>query len=167
MEKHLESISTFWKDNEISVAECAENIYEFLLILQKHNNVLFQKWYEQGNSKKEALKNKVELSQECFYKIVKQNWDKKFPHLGSSFTLWTGNIKEGHSASISFRLGAYGNKPHIKSSCVISFPYEGEQMRFYMEETNRQNLIKLMIGYWKPNKVLINGEVIENLNTFM
>ena len=157
MKNYLESLSVFWKEDEKSTSKCAESIYDFLVLLKNHNEILFSKWYEQSTSRKEALKNKLKLNQSTYNKIVEDNWDKKFQHLGSSFTIWTGN-DEGYSASISFRLGAYGDKPHIKSSCVISFPYLGEQVEHYKEDKNKQDIVSLMVNYWKPNKILINGE---------
>lgn len=82
---------------------------------------------------------------------------QKKPHLGSYFDFWTGNLNEGYSASISIRIGTYGNKPHIKSSCVIDFPSKGEQMIFYQNENNRNELITLLENYWNPYGLSING----------
>lgn len=77
MIEQLKYVSVFWRDNEISISECANSVYEFLLTLKKHNNILFNEWYEKGGSKKEGLKKKVEISQEYLSNIVKKNWDKK------------------------------------------------------------------------------------------
>lgn len=159
MKENIESISAIWKDGQKSVAECAELIYDFLQLLKNHNPYLFGKWYKKSSSKGKAIDETIEISQEYLYQIVEKKWDKKFPHLGCRVSFWNGIEEEGLASDISFNLGAYGAKPHIKSSCVIRLPYQGKQFEFYSEQSNQQKLIKLMENYWHPDKLLINGEI--------
>lgn len=162
MKDNFESISAIWQDGQKSVAECAELIYDFLILLNKHNSDLFSELYKKGYTKENAS-NRVELSQEYLYKIVEKKWDKKFPHLGCRISFWNGMEDDDTTADISFSLGAYGDKPHIKSVCVLSLPNKGKQFEFYKEKSNQNSLIKLMKGYWHPKKILVNGDLMEEI----
>lgn len=159
-DKYLEYISVFWKEGKISTDECTQRIYDFFKILKNHNEALFNSWYEQGIRKKEVLEKQIEFNLDTISEMVKKNWDKKNEHLGTSFALWTGHQEEGESASINFRLGAYGEKPHIKSGCVISFPYSGDQIDFYQNEKNRNEIIELIQNHWNPDKIIVHEEDI-------
>ncbi|HET8885634.1 MAG TPA: Imm52 family immunity protein [Salinimicrobium sp.] len=165
MEKRINSISAIWKSNKkTSVEECSKNILEFLLLLKNHNEKMFSQWYEKGRSKEEALEKKINLEQAYFKNALNRKWDKKFEDLGVRVSYWTGDADENKSAEISFNLGAYGNKPFNKNLCVITLPEENE---YYNSEANKESLIRLVVDYWKPDKVLINGDAIENLNTIL
>ncbi|MEM8939142.1 MAG: Imm52 family immunity protein, partial [Bacteroidota bacterium] len=118
------SISAIWKSKKKSVEECTELVLNFLLHLKDYDYNLFGVWYEKGNSKKKALEKKVELSIGYIQSALKKNWDKKFDDLGARISYWTGNEDEDKSSSISFNVGAYGDKSFNKNSCVINLPQE-------------------------------------------
>lgn len=159
MRERFNSISAIWKSDKKSVEECSKSVCDFLLLLKNHNENLFGKWYEKSRSKKKALENQIEIEQDHFYEALKKNWDKKFTDLGARISYWTGHKDEDQAGEISFNIGAYGEKSFNKNSCVITLP---EKYNYYEHEENKEALMKLMLDYWKPDKVLINGEIIES-----
>lgn len=153
MNEKIESISAFWFcDKKTPIEESAILITNFLLKL-KDNNKIFYEWYEKAYSQKEALKNKVVLEKDYFEKTLKKEYRKVDETLGTYISYWTGNTTEGNSANISFNLGGYGEKSFNKNSCVISLPQNDS---LYNQE-EREQLLKLMIEYWKPSQLRING----------
>ena len=157
MNDKISSISVIWRTPDRKpIEECAKMAYDFLWLLKNYDACLFGTWYEKGNSKKKALENEVVLSAEYLYNALEKNWDKKFPESGSRISYWTGH-EEGQSGAISFNLGAFGNKSFNKNTCVLNLPYEGDFC------TNKaKGLIALMSNYWKPDRVLVNGEEAED-----
>lgn len=118
----VEHIRIMIPKRDSSVQELARNVLETLVLLKKNNNTLFPDWYEQANSKKEALEKKVSLDEEYLVKLIESSWDKKFPRLGCSFTLWTGNNHDLQNSEISFSLGKTTINERLKNRIVLSFP---------------------------------------------
>lgn len=162
MKEKINSISAIWWSDKKTVEECANRVYDFFLLLKDYND-LFDRWFEKGYSKKEALKNEISIEQDYFYKDLNRKWDKKFDDLGARVSYWTGHDEETKSAEIAFSIGAYGDKSFNKNSCVITLPEEYDDGN----QSEHQGLIKLMKDYWKPDKLLINGETIENLDAII
>lgn len=158
----LKYVSAIWGDEHKTIAECAERIYDFLLLLKEHNEELFGVWYEQAMSLKEALELKVEISQEYFYRQVEKNWNKR-SHLGTQVWLWTGQEEDGYSAVVNFGLGGHPNNPNLSNACVVTLPYKGKYAEYYKEPANRIALMHLMQEFWKPDFLKVNGERIEEI----
>lgn len=158
MKERFRSISAIWieKDKK-AIKECAKNIYDFLILLKAHNPDLFASWYEKGYSKKEAMKRKIDITEEQFSKDLGKNKNKKHDDLGTTISYWTGNENEELSAAISFTIGGYGDKSFNKNSCVINLPSEG---KYYEIPENQESLKNLLVQYWKPDSALINGEPV-------
>jgi hypothetical protein len=159
MNKNFNSISAIWQSDKKSIEECSKKVYDFLILLKEQNNLLFGAWYKKSTSKKKSLENKIEISIDYFQKDLEKKMDKKFPDLGARISYWTGQENENKASDISFNICAYGSKPFNKNSCVITLPKASD---FYNSEENKELLIKLMLSYWKPDKLLINGEKMEN-----
>lgn len=144
-------------NEKVTLEECSEKVFAFLILLKKHNPDLFSNWYQKGKSKKDALLREVSLDETYFYDDISKNWDKKFDDLGARVSYWTGHQESGKSASISFNIGAYGTKSFNRNSCVVSLPKENV---FYDLRENQEALMSLFDNYWKPDKILVNGEEV-------
>ena len=158
MNDKISSISAIWRTpDQKSAEEYAKLAYDFLLLLKDYDACLFGTWYEKSNSRKKALQNKVLLSVKYLSDALEKERDKKFPEFGSIISYWTGH-EEGQSGAISFNLGAFGSKSFNNNTCVLNLPYEGDFCSI-----KATGLIQLMNNYWKPDKILVNGEEVENI----
>ena len=158
MKERFRSISAIWMEKEKkTIKECAKSVYDFLILLKAHNSDLFALWYEKGYSKKEALRKKLDINEDYFFKDLEKNKNKKHHDLGTTVSYWTGNENEGLSAAISFTIGGYGDKSFNKNSCVINLPSEG---KYYELPENQESLKNLVVEYWKPDSILVNGEPV-------
>lgn len=158
MKEQLKSMSAIWWNyNRVASNENAIKVYDFLSLLKEHNKDLFGDWYELGTSKKNAMLNKVHLTAENIRDKLDKNWDKKFDDLGTGVSFWTGHDDDDLSASISFKLGGYGRKPFNKNSCVLNLPNTSP---FYESLENQNALKNLLVKFWHPDKILINGEAV-------
>ena len=159
MSKKIDSISAIWySDDKALIENCTDRVLKFLILLKDHNNHLFGAWYEKANTKKEALENKVELNPAYIKDALHKKWDKKFDDIGSHISFWTGNTDEDNSSEISFKVGGYGRKSFNKNSCVLSLPINQN----YEDKNQCTELVELFINYWNPDKILVNGEEIED-----
>ncbi len=165
MKKKISSISVIWKSTEKeSIDGCSKKMYNFFVLLKNHNEILFGKWYEKGMSKKKALEGEIRIEQNYFYEVLKKKLDKRFPDLGVRVSYWTGHNEENKSAGISFNLCAYGAKSFNNNSCVIDLPSDND---YYEGNNKMRELIKLMVNFWKPDNLLIDGDKSENVVTYL
>lgn len=159
MNRKINSISAIWYSNDkTKIEECTDRVLKFLILLKDYNSHLFGTWFEKANTKKEALEKKVEFNPAYIKDALDKKWDRKFDDIGSRISFWTGNTDENGSSEISFKVGGYGHKSFNKNSCVLTLPVNqsSEDKDRYIE------LVELFKSYWNPNKLLVNGEAVED-----
>lgn len=155
MLERIESISAIWVEkHKVGLEECSKRIELFLQLLKKHNPLLFESWYEKGGIVKRATENKVDVNQNYFLNEL-QKIKRRYDDVGITVSYWTGRTMDVLSASISFTIGGYGEKSFNRNSCVLNLPIGSA---FYDQQQHRESLYKLIVDYWHPNEILINGE---------
>ena len=124
MKDKINSISAIWISNPKTLEDCSHLVLDFLLLLRKFNSNLFGQWFEKGASRKKSLESEVVLNADYIGAIIEKKWDKKFNDLGSRISFWTGHLNESFASEISIRIGAYGEKPYNRNSCILTLPDE-------------------------------------------
>ncbi len=156
MKNKVVSISAIWKPNkQESIEECAKNTLDFLLLLQGFDVAIFSTWFEKSSSPICALENRLKFDLDYLIKAFQKKYDERFPAAGSRISFWTGDTNEKSSA-ISFNLGSFGEKSFNKNICVIDLPSEND-----FDDKKIKKLMDLVSNYWKPDKLLINGQLVE------
>mgnify|MGYP000870876600 CR=1 FL=1 len=131
----------------------SKKVLNTLFLLREIDESLFTEWYEQGNSKKEALNLKLSLDIDSIEKIVLKEWDKKFPDLGSNFIFWSGKNNDLENTNISFRIGLLSQNKNLNNRVVISFPM-AIRIRKNDERINRISIALSQIWRTKEIEVL-------------
>jgi len=122
--------------------EIATKVLRFLNGLKIIDELEFSNWYEQGWSKKEALSKKVILEEEYLISVINDNWDKKFPELGTLFSFWTGKDDNEVNSVVSFTLGTTSKNPNLKGKVLLKFPNET------FNEEKVKKIISLLQEIW-------------------
>ena len=123
----------------------AQKVLAFLEGLKIIDEVEFSNWYEQGGSKKEALSKKVLFEPDFLLNKVNENWDKKFPELGTHFSFWSG--RDGvFDSSVSFNLGKTTTNTKLNTKVIIEIPIEANAPTLNNEKV--QEIIALMQDIW-------------------
>lgn len=139
----------------ISAEELSQKVFEFLINLKEIDSSLFSQWYEKGNTRQEALENKIPLESSFFTEKIKKKWDKKFPDLGSSIGFWNGNIEDEKSSDISFRLGVTSKNKNINNNISISFP-SFKELRITKDDERIFKIKRLITYIWDPLEIKVS-----------
>jgi hypothetical protein len=150
------SLGVHWYNRPKTLKECADELYEFLNILKSYKPEFFSQWYEGAFSKKKALEKKVEITYDYVKKHLSEGKykDNDYNKYCYNFGVWNGNPKDSLSGGISASLGSNEEKGW-SNNFIVDFPYDGPQMEYFREPKNLDELIKIMIDYWKPEKYQI------------
>lgn len=137
------------KDIAVKVLLTIQNLREFA-------PNLFNKWFEQSKTKKEAKQLEVRFDIGSIEAILQKNWDNKFKELGSSFSLWSGKEKNVSYVQLGFILGTTSPNQNLKNNLFIQFPYEEE---FCITAENLEyieNIQSLITNIWHPLEIEVN-----------
>ncbi|WP_108804936.1 Imm52 family immunity protein [Aquimarina sp. Aq107] len=150
--KIINKISVIWLNRKENLKESTEAFIDFLEELKKFDSRLGN-WYLKGNTREEALINKVILE----YEFVKKQFFKYADYEETALTkdsflisFWNGAPKDSLSCTIRASLGGEGKLN--SNNCVFNFPYEGEIYEYYRIQENWDNLLKFFIDYWQPDQ---------------
>ncbi len=151
----IEEISVGWNPRQATLKECINEYIIFMLRLKTFDPRLSE-WYLGGNSRKEAMKNKVEFTydfiKQSFYKNKK---DDDYPEFTFTFGLWNGAKIDAESFGVNVSLG--GDDPeNYNNNCLFNFPYKGEIYEHYLIQENRDKLLNFIVDHWDAERVLIN-----------
>lgn len=142
------------KKNE-GIEDLTDKVVFFLNNLKKIDETLFSYWYEQGKSKKQALENEVMFNKESLSKIIKKEWDKKFPELGSSFIFWSGKVDDMDNCQVSFSIGSISENKYINNRVVVKFP-KTKELQVNKNDERITKIEKLIKQVWDSKEIEIN-----------
>ena len=161
-------IGAYWKNRK----EFLENIISPALQTLKGLSELdeqFSNLYELGNSRKQALENKVLLTTENIKKLYQEGVKKNdldqegYNKIGYSFSVWTGQ-EDGKSSKISFRAGTSSER--LGNVCLIKLPYEGAAQDRLLRLDKVKGIMKLIIQNWDPDTMILkSGKLSDTLDT--
>ncbi|MDI9866328.1 hypothetical protein QM480_18455 [Flectobacillus sp. DC10W] len=124
----------------------SEKVFSFLHGLRNINESIFSDWFQQGWSKKEALSKKVDIEKNYLLSVVNKNWDKKFPELGTKFSLWTGKDNDLFNCISTFSLGKTTKNSNIRNIVTLVVPKQENVPD--IGENEIQSIISLMKEIW-------------------
>lgn len=109
------------KNNE-SIDVLSQRVLSFIIFLREITPKLFVNLHEQSWSRKQALLLNVSLDIQSIKQIVEKEWDKKYPELGSNFSLWSGGNNDSENVMITFLVGSTSSNKSIENTICIKFP---------------------------------------------
>jgi|SRR5690348_8259097 len=133
---------------EETVELIADKIVNFLNGLHEIDPQLFNDWYEQAGSKKEALQKKVLINTEFIQGVVRKEWDKKFPELGSGFSFWSGK-DDLEDVVLTFGVGMTTKNKNINNVINIKLPFD-KTLRLKKDDEKVSQIVELIKRCWNP-----------------
>ena len=146
---------------KIPQEKLAIKVLDTLLQLKEIDETLFSTWKKQGWSKKEAIKREVHFDYDYILAIIQKEWDKQFPELGCSFTLWSGNQKDIDNSQISFSIGKTTKNKSLSNVIYLSFPFS-DNLKYYSDDKRIKAIVEMLKNIWKSKKISI--DFLENSN---
>ncbi|HEY0604895.1 MAG TPA: Imm52 family immunity protein [Herpetosiphonaceae bacterium] len=159
-------IGVYWGVRKESVASCAERTAKLLTCLATCDPI-FEHWFEQGRSKKEALKSEIKVEPEALQKLLlggKNRTDvgnEVIKELGFRVGMWTGGSDDG-SASLTIKCGSYAPIPGI-NSCILSLPIEEPIAERLLHVPVLTSLLECMVAVWSPEWGLVTSRQYQSL----
>jgi len=145
------------KNRGFDKKEAYEAITGILIELEKIDNLNFGTWYKLGNSLKEALEKKVEVSKNEIEKNITTS-NNDLPDISTyDLSLWNGNSESKRQGGISFRIKK-SQKSQTPSSFVYSTPLTEEYQK--QLDKNLNKIIDVIVKYLNPDFIKYGDEIV-------
>lgn len=154
----------YWRARKESPEECGRRAEVFLTALSKVDPS-FSQWFKQGNSRKEALKHRIELDRASLEKMFRRGMDRVVEELGFRISGWTGG--DDYEAS-SFFITCGGHSEHVRNVCLIHLPSQGSGHLGPIGErvltaVVLTELVRAMAVAWEPDHAVANSSELSDL----
>jgi hypothetical protein len=141
----------YWGPRKETPEECARRAELFLATIA-NVDPSFSRWFEQGRSRKDALKRPIELSREALEKLVRRGRDRQFESLGYSVWAWNGESDDYDASGFDFGCGSYSEGQ--SNRCVINLPARGPNAERVLSAPVLTELVRSMVLAWEPESAL-------------
>jgi hypothetical protein len=159
-------IGAYWGSRAESLFQVRDRVLLTLLRLALVDEQ-FSTWYEQGMSRKKALENKLDLTEERIEKLcrkaVKRSEldDLLFAKYGFIFGLWTGHADD-ESSSVSFTVGGTFTVKGISNCCYITVPDEGAARDRLVQLNVAKQLMEILVDVWSPDYAVFISDTVRD-----
>ncbi|MFE8604819.1 immunity 52 family protein [Archangium violaceum] len=141
----------YWGPRKETPEECARRAQAFLASIAKVDPS-FSQWFEQGRSRKDALKRPIEPSGEALAKRVRRGKDRQFEDIGYSVWAWNGEPDDYDASGFNFKCGGYCEG--LSNRCVVNLPGRGPNAERVLSVPVLTGLIRSMVLAWEPDSAL-------------
>lgn len=157
------NLEAYWGSRKESIDECAAHVLDCLRQLAVGDEAFAQPWLKCGNSRKEALANKIELTSESLrnllakgrnrYDTTKEVIEDLGFYLGR---LWNGWDDEA-AAHVAFHCGAYPKLMPMPNDCLIEFPYGGPAANRIVQVNKLGCVMAAVVSSWDPDVAAVSS----------
>jgi len=112
----------YWGPRKESTEECARRAEVFLAAMA-NVDPSFSHWFQQGKSRRDALKRPIDPSRAAIEKLIRRGKDRQFEELGYSVWAWNGVCSDYEDCGFNFACGVYAEG--ITNRCVLNLPSRG------------------------------------------
>ncbi len=141
----------YWGPRKETPEQCARRAEAFLAALATIDPA-FSRWFEQGKSRKDALKRPIEPSGEALKERVRRGRDRQFEDLGYSVWAWNGASDDYDACGFHFYCGGYSEGQ--SNNCVVNLPIRGPNAERVLSVPILTELVRSMALAWEPDSAL-------------
>jgi hypothetical protein len=141
----------YWLAREESAESCARRAETLFRLLAACDPCLAQ-WFEKGWTREEALRHRIEPSQEAFRRAFGQKKPRDDFHLG----VWNDQA-DGSSSSLTFRCGS--SSIWVSSSCVLTLPHQGPIAERLLQAPVLVQVLRALALAWEPEWALVTSNL--------
>ena len=145
----------YWGSRKETLDMVSKRTYKFIKRISSFSTE-FSEWYMLGMNRKEALKNKITMTEEFIkelYLMDSKNTDMADQGQSTAFFslgLWNGKRDE-EASNLNFTLGGEFKTKNISNCCVLKLPFEGSFRDWLIKFENAKQLLELFIDEWNPD----------------
>ncbi|HYO59577.1 immunity 52 family protein [Archangium sp.] len=141
----------YWGPRKESPEECARRAEVFLAAVS-NVDPSFSRWFQQGRSRKDALKRPIEPTRAALEKLIRRGKDRQFEDLGYSVWAWNGVCVDYDDSGFNFACGIYSDC--VSNRCVFNLPTRGPNAERVLSEPILTGLVRSMVLAWEPDSAI-------------
>ncbi|WP_434386218.1 immunity 52 family protein [Melittangium boletus] len=141
----------YWGARKETPEECALRAEKFLKAMINIDPA-FARWFQQGKSRKDALKRLIEPSRPALENLIRRGKDRFFDEIGYSVWAWNGALDDYDASGFNFCCGGYGE---VRSNrCVLNLPTRGPNAERVLSAPVLAEVIRSMALAWEPETAI-------------
>lgn len=152
-------VGAYWGPRRETPESCARRAEAFLADMSKIDPA-FSRWFEQGRSRKDALKHPLENSGEALEMRVRRGRDIQFEDLGYSVWAWNGEPDDYDASGFKFTCG--GSSEGLFNNCVVTLPARGPNAERVLCVPVLTGLIRSLVLAWEPDSALATSSMLSD-----
>jgi hypothetical protein len=147
----------YWGPRKETPEECARRAEVFLAAISDVDPS-FSCWFEQGRSRKDALKRPIEPTHVALEKLIRRGRDRQFEDLGYSVWAWNGVCVDYDDSGFNFKCGAYSEA--VSNVCVCNLPTRGPNADRVLSVPVLTGLVRSMVLAWEPDFAIATSSML-------
>ncbi|WNG41136.1 hypothetical protein F0U61_51120 [Archangium violaceum] len=141
----------YWGPRKETPEECARRAEAFLAAVADIDPS-FSRWFEQGRSRKDALKRPIAPSPAALEKLIRRGKDRQFEDIGYSVWAWNGEPDDYDACGFDFKCGGYCEG--LSNRCVVNLPTRGPNAERVLSVPVLTGLVRSMALAWEPDSAI-------------
>ncbi|HEX8536612.1 MAG TPA: Imm52 family immunity protein, partial [Cystobacter sp.] len=138
----------YWGPRKEPPEECARRAEAFLTSLSRVDPT-FSRWFQQGRSRKDALKRPIEPDLVALEKLIRRGKDRVREALGHSVWAWNGEPDDYDASGFHIECGGYSEA--VPNRCVFHLPNRGPNAERVLSATVLSGLMRSTAMAWDPD----------------
>ncbi|WP_375770799.1 immunity 52 family protein [Archangium gephyra] len=147
----------YWGPRKETPEECAQRAEIFLASMAKVDPS-FSRWFQQGRSRRDALKRPIEPTRAALEKLIRRGRDRQFEDLGYSVWAWNGVCVDYEDSGFNFACGAYSEA--VSNVCVCNLPTRGPNAERVLTVPVLTGLVRSMVLAWEPDSAIATSSML-------
>ncbi|RKG81572.1 hypothetical protein D7W79_05120 [Corallococcus exercitus] len=142
------SAGVYWGPRQESSEDCARRLAVLITALATVDPS-FARWFQQGKSRKDALKRSIGPASAELESFVRQGRDRTFADLGFSLGGWNGAADEYEVSGFLIACGGYSE--WVNNHCVFTLPSRGPSSERVLTAPVLTRLVRETAAAWEPD----------------
>ncbi|RKG78859.1 immunity 52 family protein [Corallococcus terminator] len=138
----------YWGARKESSEQCARRAGTLLAALPSVDPS-FTQWFQQGRSRKDALKRPIEPTSAELEKLILKGKDRVVEELGFRFGAWNGAPDDSDGSSFNVTCGSFSDR--VSNVCVFNLPNRGPTADRVLTAQVLSALVRSMATAWEPD----------------
>ena len=141
-------LGAYWGARKESAKECAERA-ALLLSSAPQVDPAFARWFQQGGSRKDALKRPIEPDAPSLEKLLSRGRDRVVEELGFRLSGWNGAQDDRDATSFDALCG--GGSPRVSNFWLFDLPIQGPHADRVLSGPVLTDLLRATAIAWAPD----------------
>jgi hypothetical protein len=161
-------LGAYWGSRKESSLECAERTLALLQGLSFCDEA-FQRWFQRGRSRHDALARPIELDRQVLQQLFERGVNRRdersvIEDLGFRIGLWNGGADD-EAVGLSALCGCFASTgmPRIPNSCTLDLPSKGRVAERVLRADVLLDVIRSVVRAFEPDYAVVTSDAFRDL----